>query len=103
MKTRIDYSPPADNVLAGQVRPPPPARGDYGQQVNITLETLNLAMPTPLCLAPRRQQSFVSNLEGTAIDTVSFTAPRRYQIEVYGFQDLHPTSDDSRGECRPKS
>lgn len=86
VKTRIDYSPPSDRVLAGQVR-------IYrrtitaGQQVNVTLETLS--GDTDLYVwRPDGNQSWVSNQEGTATDTVSFTAPESgdYQIEVFGYQ-----------------
>lgn len=86
VKTRIDYNPPSDRVLAGQVR-------IYrrtvtaGQQVNVTLETLT-GDADLYVWRPDGNQSFVSNQEGLAPDTVSFTAPQSgdYQIEIFGYQ-----------------
>jgi len=86
VKTRIDYNPPSDRVLAGQVRLYRRAV-TAGQQVNVTLETLS-GDADLYVWRPDGNQSFVSNLEGTAVDAVSFTAPQSgdYQIEVFGYQ-----------------
>ena len=86
VKTRIDYNPPSDRVLAGQVR-------IYrrtvtaGQSVNVTLETLT-GDADLYVWRPDGNQSWVSNQEGLATETVSFTAPQdgSYQIEVFGYQ-----------------
>jgi hypothetical protein len=86
VKTRIDYNPPSDRVLAGQVRLYRRAI-TAGQRVNVTLETLS-GDADLYVWTPDGNQSFVSNQEGAAPDRVSFTAPQSgdYQIEVFGYQ-----------------
>ena len=86
VKTRIDYNPPSDRVLAGQVRVYR-RTVTAGQRVNVTLETLT-GDADLYVWRPDGNQSWVSNQEGAATDTVSFTAPQSgdYQLEVFGPQ-----------------
>jgi hypothetical protein len=85
-KTRIDYTPPSDTVLAGQVR-------IYrrtvlaGQSVQVSVETIS-GDADLYVWRPDGNQSWVSNKEGLQTDAVSFSAPQAgdYQIEVYGYQ-----------------
>ena len=86
VKTRIDYNPPSDRVLAGQVRLYRRAV-TAGQRVNVTLETLTGDADLYIW-RPDGNQSWVSNQEGATTDTVSFTAPQSgdYQIEIFGYQ-----------------
>lgn len=86
VKTRIDYNPPSDRVLAGQVRVYR-RTVTAGQRVNVTLETLT-GDADLYVWRPDGNQSWVSNQEGAATDTVSFTAPQSgdYQLEVFGYQ-----------------
>lgn len=86
VKTRIDYNPPSDRVLAGQVRLYR-RTVSAGQQVNVTLETLT-GDADLYVWRPDGNQSWVSNQEGTGTDSVSFSAPQSgdYQIEIFGYQ-----------------
>jgi len=86
VKTRIDYNPPTDRVLAGQVRIYRRAV-TAGQRVNVTVETVT-GDADLYVWRPDGNQSWVSNQEGVAADTVSFVAPQSgdYQIEVFGYQ-----------------
>ena len=84
-KTRIDYIPSSDMVLAGQVRIYRRAVSE-GQAVQVTLETLS-GDADLYVWSPDGNESEVSNGD-TITDTVSFTALQAgtYQIEVYGYQ-----------------
>ena len=86
VKTRIDYNPPSDRVLAGQVRLYR-RTVTAGQQVQVTVETLS-GDADLYVWRPDGNQSWVSNQEGVTADTVTFTAPQSgdYQIEVFGYQ-----------------
>ena len=85
IKTRIDYVPPTDSVRASEVR----LYRRYitaGQQVSINLQTRS-GDADLYVWSPDGNNSVVSNLEATALDTVNFIAAQTgdYQIEVYGY------------------
>ena len=86
VKTRIDYNPPSDRVLAGQVRLYR-RTVTAGQQVQVTVETLS-GDADLYVWRPDGNESWVSNQEGVTADTVTFTTPQSgdYQIEVFGYQ-----------------
>lgn len=85
IKTRIDYIPPTDTVFQNQVRL-------YRRSLRAG-DTLSVLLNTVEGDAdlyiwnPGSIRSWVSNLAGTAQDTLTLTAPEAgvYQIEVYGY------------------
>jgi hypothetical protein len=85
-KTRIDYTPPTDTVLTGQVRLYRRTVA-AGQTVQVRVETVT-GDADLYVWRPDGNQSWVSNQEGLQTDAVSFSAPQSgdYQIEVYGYQ-----------------
>jgi hypothetical protein len=85
VKARINYIPPADRLLAGQVRLYRRTLA-AGQTLNVTLTTLR-GDADLYVWRPDGGQSWVSNRPGTEVDSVSFTAPvdGDYQIEAYGY------------------
>lgn len=86
VKTRINYNPPSDRVLAGQVR-----LYRYtltaGQHLQVRLETINGDADLYIW-QPDGNRSWVSNAEATSLDSVSLVAPQsgNYQVEIFGYQ-----------------
>ncbi len=84
-KTRIDYMPPSDSVLGGQVR----VYRRYleaGKTMNVLLETLS-GDADLYVWSPDGNRSWVSNNSGLADDAVSVlaTVGGTFQIEVFGY------------------
>jgi len=87
-KVRVDYVPPSDTVLAGQVfiyRRTLAA----GQTLHVTLETLS-GDADLYVWRPDGNQSWVSNNAGTELEELSipieYPHEGSYQIEVYGYE-----------------
>ncbi len=86
IKTRIDYNPASDSVLAGQVRVYRRTVA-AGQSLQVSVETLS-GDADLYVWQPDGNRSWVSNNDGLALDEVTLLAPQSgdYQIEVFGYQ-----------------